>query len=159
MKKAVCRLCALLLCCVLSGCGSSNAQTLTVCSFSGQDAACSISNGVIVLTPDTGILDGGNLTVNKEQFSDISFCSMSIFVRVDGSEQSLLNVESVDMTNGTLTLDQEVGSIAGSAFSPDIAAALADHLFFRLDTVSLSGEKQSVEISLTVKTITDLPAA
>ena len=70
MKKAGMGLLVLFFCCclMLTGCGASSKgePSLVVYSFKGENEQFSISNGVIVLTPNEEIFFGGDLAEKQE---------------------------------------------------------------------------------------------
>lgn len=156
MKKVACLLTALLLCCFLAGCSTSSNQKLTVYSFSGQDDTFSITNGVVVIAPDTAIFYGGYLDADEEHFQQITSYSTSFYVWADGHEHTLMDMRAVDTTGTFLNLDQEVGSVSSQAFFEGAETAIRDQLFFRLETVNQNGERQTLEIPMSVVDVTQI---
>ena len=157
MKKA--RISLLLLffsCSILSGCGTSTESepSLTVYSFSGENEQFSISNGVIVLTPDEEIFYGGDLTEKQEILSDIVECS-TIFYAISGNEQkTLLSNSAIDETGTGVEISGQTGRIAGDVISRAQIDDLQNGLFFELKTTSSNGEQHQYQIQLTLTEVT-----
>ena len=157
MKKA--RISLLLLffsCSILSGCGTSTERepSLTVYSFSGENEQFSISNGVIVLTPDEEIFYGGDLTEKQEILSDIVECSTT-FYAISGNEQkTLLSNSAIDETGTGVEISGQTGRIAGDVISRAQIDDLQNGLFFELKTTSSNGEQHQYQIQLTLTEVT-----
>ena len=120
MKKARTILILLVFCClILSGCGTSTESepSLTVYSFSGENEQLSISNGVIVLTPDEEIFYGGDLTGKEETLSDIAEYSTTFYAMSDNEQKTLLSNSVIDETGTGVEISGQTGRIAGDVIS------------------------------------------
>ena len=107
MRKAGMGLLVLFFCCclILTGCGASSKgePSLVVYSFKGENEQISISNGVIVLTPNEEIFYGGDLTGKQEALSDVVEYSAA-FYAVSGNEQKTLSVSYTHLDDHTAYL-------------------------------------------------------
>ena len=157
MKKA--RISLLLLffsCSILSGCGTSTESepSLTVYSFSGENEQFSISNGVIVLTPDEEIFYGGDLTEKQETLSDIVEYSTTFYAMSGNEQKTLLSNSVIDETGTGVEISGQTGRIAGDVISRAQIDDLQNGLFFELKTTSSNGEQHQYQIQLTLTEVT-----
>ena len=157
MKKA--RISLLLLffsCSILSGCGTSTESepSLTVYSFSGENEQFSISNGVIVLTPDEEIFYGGDLTEKQETLSDIVEYSTTFYAMSGNEQKTLLSNSAIDETGTGVEISGQTGRIAGDVISRAQIDDLQNGLFFELKTTSSNGEQHQYQIQLTLTEVT-----
>ena len=157
MKKTRTSLLLLVLCClILSGCGTSTESepSLTVYSFSGENEQFSISNGVIVLTPDEEIFYGGDLTEKQETLSDIVEYSTTFYAMSGNEQKTLLSNSVIDETGTGVEISGQTGRIAGDVISRAQIDDLKNGLFFELKTTSSNGEQHQYQIQLTLTEVT-----
>lgn len=159
MKKTVAiLLTSLCFCAIFTGCGTlfkgEQNRSLTVYSFSGEDAYLSISNGVIVLSSGDDTFYGGNLETNQEEFDDITAYSMTFYVMSDNGKHILLSNRVVDMTGDTIRLSGETGKISGGTVIREPTDELQNNLFFELETTTSEGEKNNYQLQLLLTEIT-----
>ena len=157
MKKTRISLLLLFFCClILSGCGTSTESepSLTVYSFSGENEQFSISNGVIVLTPDEEIFYGGDLTEKQETLSDIVEYSTTFYAMSGNEQKTLLSNSVIDETGTGVKISGQTGRIAGDVISRAQIDDLQNGLFFELKTTSSNGEQHQYQIQLTLTEVT-----
>ena len=157
MKKTRISLLLLFFCClILSGCGTSTESepSLTVYSFSGENEQFSISNGVIVLTPDEEIFYGGDLTEKQETLSDIVEYSTTFYAMSGNEQKTLLSNSVIDETGTGVEISGQTGRIAGDVISRAQIDDLQNGLFFELKTTSSNGEQHQYQIQLTLTEVT-----
>ena len=157
MKKTRTSLLLLVLCClILSGCGTSTESepSLTVYSFSGENEQFSISNGVIVLSPDEEIFYGGDLTEKQETLSDIVEYSTTFYAMSGNEQKTLLSNSVIDETGTGVEISGQTGRIAGDVISRAQIDDLQNGLFFELKTTSSNGEQHQYQIQLTLTEVT-----
>ena len=158
MKKTRISLLLLFFCClILSGCGTSTESepSLTVYSFSGENEQFSISNGVIVLTPDEEIFYGGDLTEKQETLSDIVEYSTTFYAMSGNEQKTLLSNSVIDETGTGVEISGQTGRIAGDVISRAQIDDLQNGLFFELKTTSSNGEQHQYQIQLTLTEVTE----
>lgn len=159
MRKAGMGLLVLFFCCclILTGCGASSGSepSLVVYSFKGENEQISISNGVIVLTPNEEIFYGGDLTGKQEALSDVVEYSAA-FYAVSGNEQkTLLSSGAADKTGTGLDISGPMGKIAGDdIISRAQIENLQNGLFFELKTTGVNGEQHQYQMQLTLTQVT-----
>ena len=158
MKKAGMGLLVLFFCCclMLTGCGASSKgePSLVVYSFKGENEQFSISNGVIVLTPNEEIFYGGDLAEKQEALSDVVEYSAA-FYAVSGNEQKiLLSSGAADKTGTGLDISGPMGKIAGDIISRAQIEDLQNGLFFELKTTGVNGEQHQYQMQLTLTQVT-----
>lgn len=157
MKKAGLGLFLLSLCCVLfAGCDASlkSRPSLSVYSFSGENEQFSISNGVIVLTPDEDIFYGGDLTEKQETLSDVVGYSITFYIMSGNEQDVLLSNSVIDEAGIGVELSVQAGSISGDVISQSQIDDLQNGLFLELKTTDANGEQHQYEMQLTVTEVT-----
>lgn len=157
MKKTRTILILLVFCClILSSCGTSTESepSLTVYSFSGENEQFSISNGVIVLTPDEEIFYGGDLTEKQEILSDIAEYSTTFYAMLGNEQKTLLSNSVIDETGTGVEISDQMGRIAGDIISRAQIDDLQNGLFFEMKTTSSNGEQHQYQIQLTLTEVT-----
>ena len=79
----------LLLALLLTGCArvsyGGQGQSTAVWSFHGENDEIAVENGVIVISPDTETLYGGNLTVKTEAFDEVA--AYTVRIKLDTGEE------------------------------------------------------------------------
>ena len=157
MKKTRVSLFLLFFCCLtLAGCGTSaeSESSLTVYSFHGENEQFSISNGVIVLTPDEEIFYGGDLTEKQETLSDVVEYSTTFYAMSGNEQKPLLSNRVADETGTGVEISGQTGRIAGDVISRAQIDDLQNGLFFELETTSSNGEQHQYQIQLKLKEVT-----
>ena len=125
---------------------------LSVYSFTGTHELFEIPNGVVVLTDDKDVFDGGDLKIiNPAAFSDIVFYSAKYYQIKDGEKRTILFNGVEDMTGGTLDIEGDLGRIASADIIRD---DLEGNLWFELKTTDMSGKENTYQIPLTLEKIT-----
>ena len=125
---------------------------LSVYSFTGTHELFEIPNGVVVLTDDKEVFDGGDLKIiNPAAFSDIVFYSAKYYQIKDGEKRTILFNGVEDMTGGTLDIEGDLGRIASADIVSD---DLEGNLWFELKTTDMSGKENIYQIPLTLEKIT-----
>ena len=125
---------------------------LSVYSFTGTHELFEIPNGIVVLTDDKEVFDGGDLKIiNPAAFSDIVFYSAKYYQIKDGEKRTILFNGVEDMTGGTLDIEGDLGRIASADIVSD---DLEGNLWFELKTTDMSGKENIYQIPLTLEKIT-----
>ena len=105
---------ALLGCALLAGCGGGEAPAeLSVWSLSGENEQLRLSNGVLVLNGGEDVLHGGDLEVLDNSVPPAAAFATEYYLAGDGEARTLLSMQSVDQTGGTLDPAGSTGAIAG----------------------------------------------
>ena len=141
---------------MLTGCGisSENELPFVVYSFYGENEQFSISNGVIVLTPDEEIFYGGELTVKQKALSDVVGYSTTFYIVSDNKQKILLSNSVVDTTGARLDVSGQTGKIAGDIASKEEIDDLQNGLFFELITTNSDGKQHQYQMQLMLTEIT-----
>ena len=125
---------------------------LSVYSFTGTHELFELPNGIVVLTNDKEVFDGGDLKIiNPAAFSDIVFYSAKYYQIKDGEKRTILFNGVEDMTGGTLDIEGDLGRIASADIIRD---DLEGNLWFELKTTDMSGKENTYQIPLTLEKIT-----
>ena len=113
-KSSLLTLAALLGCALLAGCGNGEGQpALSVWSLSGESEQLRLSNGVLVLNGGEDVLHGGDLELLDGDIPPATAFVTEYYLAGDGEERTLLSMQSVDQTGGTLDPAGSTGAIAG----------------------------------------------
>ena len=147
---------------ILAGCADSSAQgqepSVAVYSISGENKYFSISNGVLVLTPEKEIFYGGDLEPKQLEDSGISEYSVT-FYTLSGEDETILISNSVaDETGGSLEISGSTGKVTGDFLAKTDAEQLTDHLYCELKTTGLNGSQNEYQLQLNATEITDSAA-
>lgn len=149
----------LLLAALLTGCArvsyGGQGESLGVWSFRGENDEIAVSNGVIVISPDTETLYGGNLTVKSDAFGDVA--AYTVRIKLDTGEewkQLLVNTVSAAGAPGvSIGVSDFIGQTTGDVFGTNDAEFFSDNLRFEFDVTDLSGELHSYQMPLQVTQI------
>lgn len=144
----------LLLAALLTGCArvsyGGQGQSTAVWSFHGENDDIAVENGVIVISPDTETLYGGNLTVKTEAFDEVA--AYTVRIKLDTGEEwrpLLVNTVSTADAAGTLIgVSDFIGQTTGDVFAGTDAEFFPGGLRFELDVTDLSGELHTYQVSL-----------
>lgn len=154
MKKTIALVLALV--CVVGTAGcilpiSDSHDELSVYSFTGNHELFEIPNGIVVITDDMEVFDGGDLyLIQPEAFSDIVFYSARFYQIIDGEKRTILFNGVEDMTGGTLNIEGDLGRISSADI---IRSVLEENLWFELKTTDMSGKENTYQIPLTLEKI------
>lgn len=153
MRKAGILLFAICMCCALfSGCGKSAKQTSSVVySFSGEHALFSISNGVLVLSPELEVFYGGDL---QGEFPDITGYSMTFYIPFGNDKRVLMSNSVQDMTGETIDVTGELGKRRGDILTQAEIDQFPNELCFELVTTASDGKETAYQLQLTLTEIT-----
>ena len=125
---------------------------LSVYSFTGTHELFEIPNGIVVITDDKEVFDGGDLKIiDSAAFSDIVFYSAKYYQIKDGEKRTILFNGVEDMTGGTLDIEGDLGRISSADIIRD---DLEGNLWFELKTSDMSGKENTYQIPLTLEKIT-----
>ena len=125
---------------------------LSVYSFTGTHELFEIPNGIVVLTNDKEVFDGGDLKIiHPAAFSDIVFYSAKYYQIKDGEKRTILFNGVEDMTGGTLDIEGDLGRISSADIIRD---DLEGNLWFELKTTDMNGKENIYQIPLTLEKIT-----
>lgn len=149
----------LLLAALLTGCArvsyGRQEQSPTVWSFHGENDEIAVENGVIVISPETQTLYGGNLTVKSDAFGDVA--AYTVRIKLDTGEEwkpLLVNtVSAADAPGVSIGVSDFIGQTTGDVFGAIDAEFFPDNLRFELDVKDLSGELHSYQMPLQVTQI------
>lgn len=91
----------LILAALLTGCAKvsygGQGESLGVWSFRGENDEIAVSNGVIVISPDTETLYGGNLTVKTEAFDEVAAYTVRIELDTDDGRMPHGRINSINV--------------------------------------------------------------
>lgn len=155
MKKLFVLVLALVFVVGAAGCISPTSDTdengISVYSFTGNHELFEISNGVIVLTDDKDVFDGGDLIIIRpEAFSDIVFYSAKYYQIENGEKITILFNGVEDMTGGSVNVEGDLGRISGDGV---LNYDLEENLWFELKTTDMNGMKNTYQIQLVLEEI------
>lgn len=146
--------------CAMTGCSGKEApekEPLVVYSFSGANEVFSISNGVVVLTPDEDVFYGGDLALlDEDSFSDTVSYSTTFYTLENGERNTILSNSVTDMTDNSIKIEGALGGMSGANLlgtKVDQAEALHS-LCFELSIIDENGAQNKYEIPLDVIDIT-----
>ena len=153
------RLTAILIVCLtlaalLTGCArvsyGGQGQSLGVWSFHGENDDIAVENGVIVISPDTETLYGGNLTVKTEAFDEVAAYTVRIKLDTDDGWRPLLvhTVSTADAAGVSIGVSDFIGQTTGDVFEGTDAEFFPGSLRFELDVTDLSGELHTYQVPL-----------
>lgn len=134
-----------------SAISANEEDELFVYSFTGTHELFEIPNGIVVITDDMEVFDGGDLyLIQPEAFSDIVFYSARFYQIIDGEKRTILFNGVEDMTGGTLNIEGDLGRISSADV---IRYVLEENLWFELKTTDMSGKENTYQIPLTLEKI------
>ena len=145
---------SLILAALLTGCArvsyGGQGQSTAVWSFHGENEDIAVSNGVIVIGPETETLYGGNLTVKTEAFSDVAAYTVRIKLDTGGEWRPLLvnTVSAADAAGASIGVSDFIGQMTGDVFEGTDAEFSPGSLRFELDLTYLSGEFYAYQVTL-----------
>ena len=155
MKKLFVLVLALVCVVGAAGCISPTSDTdengISVYSFTGNHELFEIPNGVIALTDDKDVFDGGDLKIlRSESFSDIASYSTKFYTIKNGEKRVILSNGVEDMSGGTVVVEGDLGRISGDGV---LDYDLEENIWFELITISLDGKENAYQIQLTLEEI------
>ncbi|MCB8818563.1 hypothetical protein [Desulfosporosinus shakirovi] len=102
-------------------------KEIEIYSFSGENDAVMINNGVIIATEDLEKFIGGDLTFKGEEPSNVKYYVTKFYYYKDGVETAILsNSESIE------------GTTKGTKISPDLGSSNSEDLFYANDLVQIN---------------------
>ncbi|MGI6066614.1 MAG: hypothetical protein ACOYI2_08995 [Bacillota bacterium] len=109
-------------------------KEIEIYSFSGENDAVIVYNGLIIITDDIEKFIGGELAFKGEEPLDVKHCITKFFFYKDEVETTILsNSESIE------------GTTKGTRISPDMGSISSEDLFYGNDLESI---KNSLNFSL-----------
>ena len=119
MKKLFVLVLALVFVVSTAGCISPTSDTneneISVYSFTGNHEQFEIPNGVIIITDNMEVFDGGDLKILRyESFSDIASYYTKFYTIKNGEKRVILSNGVEDMTGSTLDVEGDLGRISVS---------------------------------------------
>lgn len=156
MKRISARLTAALLgCALLAGCGGGEVPAeLSVWSLSGENEQLRLSNGVLVLNGGEDVLHGGDLEVLDNSVPPATAFLTEYYLAGDGEARTLLSMQSVDQTGGTLDPAGSTGAIAGD-LSGRFYEGWQDELWLELTVTDRAGQTFTYPLQLRATEVTD----
>ena len=146
-----------LLCGLLIGCGqqqlSEDGQTV-VYSFHGENERFSLSNGVIVLSPDREIFYGGNLEEKDTEMPPITAYDVTFYSIQNGERRTWSSGSVVDYTGNTIALTKAMPRRSGSRMANGDKQGLEDGLYFELRATDQEGHKEVYDMPLELTEVT-----
>jgi len=135
-----------------------NEEQTMVYSFTGENEALSLDNGVIVLSPTQQILYGGELQNNQEDVSDILNYSVDFFILSDEGKESLFTYGTGDMTEESEGLTREnlivPGITSEEIFTTNIQENIKNNFYVEVTITKTNDDKQSYRIKLEATEVT-----
>ncbi|MBQ8993947.1 MAG: hypothetical protein IJ085_07550 [Turicibacter sp.] len=135
-----------------------NEEQTEVYSFTGENEALSLYNGVIVLSPTKQILYGGELQNNQEDVSDVLNYSVEFFILSDEGKESLFTYGTGDMTKERDGLTREnlivPGITSEEIFTTNIQENIKNNFYVEVTITKINGDKQSYQIKLEATEVT-----
>ena len=158
MKRLSVFITALLLLLVLSACGNSSEAESSVYSFSGQNDAFEISDGVIIRSDKENVFEGGKIrAVSKSDLENIKSFRAEFYTVKDGERTTVLIDEVVNESADPLEIQaDDLGKI--SSEDPSLVSNITEEnteLFCEVKILYRHGGKKTSVIELTIKKITD----
>lgn len=146
---------------LLTGCTrvsyGGQGQSLAVWSFHGENDDIAVENGVIVISPDTETLYGGNLTVKTDAFEFDEVTAYTVRIKLDTGEEwrpLLVNtVSTADAAGTSIGVSDFIGQTTGDVFAGTDAEFFPGGLRFELDVADLSGALHTYQVPLQVTQI------
>ena len=146
---------ALLGCALLAGCGGGEAPAaLSVWSLPGENEQLRLSNGVLVLNGGEDVLHGGDLEVLDRDIPPATAFLTEYYLAGDGEERTLLSMQSVDQTGGTLDPAGSTGAIAGD-LSGRFYEGWQNELWLELTVTDRAGQTFTYPLQLRATEVTD----
>lgn len=155
MKRISARLTAALLgCALLAGCGGGEVPAeLSVWSLSGENEQLRLSNGVLVLNGGEDVLHGGDLEVLDNSVPPATAFLTEYYLAGDGEARTLLSMQSVDQTGGTLDPAGSTGAIAGD-LSGRFYEGWQNELWLELTVTDRAGQTFTYPLQLRATEVT-----
>ena len=145
----------LLGCALLAGCGGREVPAeLSVWSLSGENEQLRLSNGVLVLNGGEDVLHGGDLEVLDNSVPPATAFLTEYYLAGDGEARTLLSMQSVDQTGGTLDPAGSTGAIAGD-LSGRFYEGWQNELWLELTVTDRAGQTFTYPLQLRATEVTD----
>lgn len=136
-------------------------QELKVYTFEGTNNNIRLSKGIIIISSDKQIVNGGQIQYEGNKLGNIKLYSKTIYLDKQGSKDPVLS-NSVSNTKGIpgmafpdeLLLTRDVGEISGQKlFSDKDINTIKDNLYFSLNCIPEDGKAEDFVVKLNVKEI------
>ena len=134
-------------------------QIFKVYSFEGEDPDIKISDGLVILSPNKQIVNGGKIQYIGNTQKDIQYYSKTIYIDNQGDKDIVLS-NSVSFTGDNVEtafpneflLNKDIGEIASERlFTEDAMNIIKDNLYFSLDYSTVHGQTGKITMRLKVK--------
>lgn len=134
-------------------------KVLRVYSFAGEGTDISISDGLIIITPDQQIVHGGKIQYTGNKPDKIQSYSKSIYLNKPGDRDIVLSASvsfAGDNTGVALAdeflLNNDMGDISSERlFAEEDINLINNNLYFSLDYSTIDGQTGNSTIILKVK--------
>jgi len=140
--------------CLITSCKKQQKE-IEIYSFSGENDAVMINNGLIISTDDFEKFIGGDLTFKGEEPSNIKYCITKFFFYKDGVETIILeNCESIEGTTKGTNISPDMGSInSKDLFHGNDLEQINKSLNFSASGIFMNGENFEYNVVLDVKRV------
>ncbi|OPJ59252.1 hypothetical protein [Clostridium chromiireducens] len=136
-----------------------NKETFKVYLFEGENNNIKINDGIIIISPNKQILNGGKIQYVGNKQENITSYSKKIYMNTQETNKDILynSVSSQGNGNGTtfpdeFLLNRDIGEISSKKlFSEEDMANIKDNLYFCLNYSVNGQETESTVIKLNVK--------
>lgn len=134
-------------------------QEFKVYSFQGEDTNIRISNGIVIISPNKHIVNGGNIEYIGDSKEKIKSYSKTIYLDKKANKDIVLSnsVSFEGDTDGTrfsdeFLLNKGVGEISSDKlFNEADINNIKNNLYFSLDYSTIDGKSGSFTIKLNIK--------
>ncbi len=155
MKKLIALVLVMLCVLALAGCNNTQQEQVSTYSFRGEHEYFAISNGSIVLSNKEEVFDGGDLEITQSGvFEEVASYSTTFYTLTNGERGTILSNSVIDQTEGSVSVDSELGSVSGDGIiigsKVKSVDELRENLWFELKTTDLIGKENVYQIQLTL---------
>ncbi|WP_435791766.1 hypothetical protein [Clostridium sp.] len=132
-------------------------QVFKVYSFEGEGSDIRISNGIVIISPNKHIVNGGEIRYIGDSQEKLQSYSKTIYLDKQVEKEVVLS-DSVSFAGNTqitipgeFLLNKGVGEISsGKLFSKDEINIIKDNLYFSLDYETVDGQRENSTVKLKV---------
>jgi len=136
-------------------------QEFKVYSFGVENKDIRISNGLILISPNKEIVNGGEILYTGSKYENIQSYSKTIYINKHGKKDTVLSnsVSYAGDNNGIefpdeFSLNNSIGEISSEKlFSKDTLNSIKDNLYFSLDYLKVNGETGNFTAKLEVNEV------
>ena len=128
-------------------------EKIEIYSFSGENEAVTINNGLIIVTGDLEKFIGGDLSFKDEEPADVKYSNTKFFYYKDGFENTILNnALSIEGTAKGTHIEHDMGSISSKdLFYENDLELIQNSLNFSMNGIFMNGESFKYNLFLNVK--------